>query len=162
MTSALRPHRQDFLRRSRQVRLVRDHLGFSVVDQQHVDQFQHFGQLAGSAVDPEIHRVAARETNAVHLPPHRGLQRRVNVRQKQEVGVSVFLGNLGLELLEHVQLREVGLRFVQVVGVVAAPAEGLAGRALNAARIDAAFLQNILMLGAKIVAHHGDHAHFVK
>src|ERR1039458_5967970 len=41
----LRPHGQHLLRGPRQVLLIRQHLGFSIIDQQHIDQLQRFSQF---------------------------------------------------------------------------------------------------------------------
>ena len=86
----LRTHGQHFLRRARQVLFLRQHFGFGVVDQQHIHQLQCLRQFLARALDPVIHGVASGQPHAVHLPPHVGLQRRLNVRQKQETRVSSY------------------------------------------------------------------------
>ena len=42
---SLRPHGQHFVGGARQVGFAGEHLGFRVIDQQHVDQFQRFGEF---------------------------------------------------------------------------------------------------------------------
>ena len=91
---------------------------------------------------------------------HGSLQRRMNVGEKQELRVGVLLGNFRLELLENIQFGEIGFRFIQIIGVASAPAKSLAGRALDAARVDAALLEHVFVLRREIIAHDGHHAHF--
>ena len=51
------------------------------------------------------------------------------------------------------------LGLVQVLEIRALPEEALARGALNAARIDVVRVEDRLLLGAEVLAHHGDHAH---
>ena len=155
----LRAHGQHFLRGARQVGFVGQHLGFGVVDQQDIDQLQRFREFLGRAFDPVIHGVAAGQAHTVHLAADIGLQRGLDVGQEQKLGVFVLFRNLRVESLEYVQVGEVGLRLVEVVGVGSAPAKGLALGALDAARVDAVLVEDILLLGTEVLAHDGDDAH---
>ena len=145
----LRAHGQHFLSGARQVFFIGQHFGFGVVDQQYVHQLQGFRQFLARALNPVIHGVASGEAHAVHLPPHVGLQGRLDVGQKQKLGVFVLLRNSRLKFLKHVQIGEVGLGFVEIFGVGAAPAKSFAGGALDAAGVDAALLQDVFMLAVK-------------
>ena len=155
----LRTHSQHFLCGARQVGFVRDHFHFGIVDQQHVHQSQHVCQLLRRSVDPEIHGVAPGQAHSIHFLADRDLQRGMDIRQKQELGVGVLFGNFWLELLEHVEVGEIRLGFVQIVRIAAAPAESLARRALNPAGIDATLLQHVFMFRREVVANHCYDAH---
>ena len=56
-------------------------------------------------------------------------------------------------------MREVRLRFVQVLAVFAAPVKRLSRRALQSAQIDVPLLENRLLLRTEVFTHHSDHAH---
>src|SRR5581483_396744 len=152
-----RPHGDDFLRGPRKVCFMRQHLGFGVINQQHVDQFEGFGQFLGSAVDPIVHRVTAGEPYMVHVPAHVRLQRWLDVGQEQEISVFVFFGNTGLECLEYVEIGIVRFGFVEIIDVRSAPAEGLPFGALEPARVDPMLLKNFLLFGAEVFAHDSDY-----
>ena len=67
-----------------------------------------------------------------------GLQRWLYVGQEQELCVFILRWNAGLESFEDVEIGIVRLGFVEVVAYRAAPAEGLALGAFQAARVDPA------------------------
>ena len=54
-----RSHGNHFLRRSRQIFFLGQHLGLGIVDQQNVHQPQRLLEFVGRALNPEIHRIAA-------------------------------------------------------------------------------------------------------
>ena len=113
-------------------------------------------------VDPVIHGVAGHQLHIRHLLAHAPLQHGIDVGQKQKLRVAIRVGNLGLERREHVQLGVVRLGLVQVLEIRTLPEEALARGVLNAARVDVARLEDGLLLGPKVLAHHGDHAHIGK
>ena len=113
-------------------------------------------------LDPVVHRVAGHKLYIGHLLAHAPLQDRIDVSQKQKLGVAIGLGNLRLKGCKDVQLGVVRLGLVQVVEIGAFPEEALARRVLNAARVDAASLKDRLLPPAKILAHDGDDAHIGK
>src|SRR5215470_5039833 len=82
----------------------------------------------------------------------------MNVAQKQKLRVFVFRWNARLKFLEHVQFGEVGFGLTKIVGIASAPTEGLTFFMLDATRVHAAPLEDILMLGGEVLSHHGDHA----
>ena len=143
----LRPHGQHFLRGARQVafRPASIFASVSLINSTSTS-FSVSASSLRRAVDPVIHGVAARQPHAVHLPPHRGLQRRVDIRQEQKLRVLILPSESWAEFSNTLSVGEVGLRFVEVLGVLAAPAERLPGRTLDAARIDAALLQYLFVL----------------
>jgi len=63
-----------------------------------------------------------------------------------------------MEFLEHVEFGEVGFGFVEIFGVAAAPAEGLACCALDATRVNGTGLEDSFVLGGEIVAYYSDDA----
>ena len=109
-------------------------------------------------VDPVIHRVAADHLHLGHFAAHVFLQHRIDVGQKEILAVLIFGGNFGREALEDVQFGVQRLRFVQIFHVGAAPEEALAGRVLDAARIDAAAGQDGFVSRAEVFADHADDA----
>jgi hypothetical protein len=156
----LRTHGQHLVRRPRQISFAGEHLRFGIVDQQDVYEFQGFLEFFERAFDPVIHGVASGQAHTVHLAPHVCLQGRLNIRQKKELGVVILFRNARLECLEYVQVREVCLRLVQIVGIRAAPAERLAFGSLDAAGIDAVLAEDLFLLGTEIFADHSHDAHF--
>ncbi len=90
---------------------------------------------------------------------HGGLQAGVDVAEKKNVAVAVLGRNSRLEFFEDVQLGEVGLGFVEVVEILAAPAEGLPFCVLDAAGVHAALLQDVFVFGGEVLADDGDDAH---
>ena len=83
-------------------------------------------QRVARGLDPEVHRVEAGQPRVLALLAHLPLQVRLDVGQEQHVGAARLLGQLRVEVAEHVQLRVVGVAHVQVPLVLAAPEEGLA------------------------------------
>ncbi len=111
------------------------------------------------ALDPVIHGVAAGQAHAVHLAAHVGLQGRLDIGQEKELGVLVLVRNAGLKCFEDVQVGEIRFGLVEVVGVGAAPAEGFAFCAFEAANVDAMLVEDLFLLGAEVFADHGHDAH---
>src|SRR5580704_938262 len=158
----LRPHGQYFLRGTQQVLVAGKHFGFGIVNQQNVDILQRLGEIFSETGDPEIHGIAAGKANTVHLFADLALQHRMNVGEEEELGIKIRLRNTRFEVLEDVELGEVGFRFIQIVEILSAPAKGLAGRALNTASVNAAFLQDVFVIGGEVVAYHRDDANVGK
>ena len=127
-----RPAGQNFIGGARQAGIAGQHFGLGIVDQQHVDELQRLRQFLRLAVDPVIHGVAAHQPRVAHLPPHPGLQQGIDVGEEEKVGVEKFLRDLRVEILEDVQLGEVGLGFVEVLSVLSRPEERFAAGMLDA------------------------------
>ena len=71
-----------------------------------------------------------------------------------------LVGELRLEVAEHVQLRVVGVGGVEVVLVVALPEERLAALDLSMSSVlTPALVQHRVLVVAEVVAHRADHAH---
>ncbi len=64
-----------------------------------------------------------------------------------------------VEFLEYVQISERRLGLVEILRIRSTPAKCFPRNVLDAARIHTAFLQNVLVFRAKVIAHHGDHSH---
>ena len=63
-----------------------------------------------------------------------------------------------MESFENVEIGVVRLGFVKVVHVGAAPTEGLALGAFQAARVDRTRGENFLLLGTEVFPDHANHA----
>ncbi len=99
---------------------------------------QHLAQILAVAADPVVHGVAADQLHLLHAVAHARLQHRIDVGEKQIVGVVVFGGNLRLKRLENVELGIKRLGFVDVLAVLAGPVKGLPFRVLDATGVHAA------------------------
>src|SRR5689334_14344257 len=86
----------------------------------------------------------------------------MNVGEKQKFRVGIFLGNLGLEFFEYIQIGKISLGFVQILCVVATPMERLSRSPLDSAGVDTAFLQYVFMLGREVIAYNCDDSHLGK
>src|SRR5580704_767994 len=95
----------------------------------------------------------------VHFVADFGLQGGLNVAQEQKFRIHVLGGNARPEFLENVQLGEIGFGLVQVLKILAAPAEGLAFSVFNSTDVDITFLEDFFVLGGEVFADHGDDAH---
>src|SRR5215469_5414940 len=95
----------------------------------------------------------------VHVASDIGLQCRLDIGEEEKIGVFVFFGDARLERLEDIEVREVSLRFVQVVGVSASPAEGLPVGTLDTANIDTTLVEDNLLLGSEVIAHDRNDPH---
>src|SRR5271170_4549773 len=82
----------------------------------------------------------------------------MDIAQEQEFRIRIFRRNTRLEAFEHIQFGEIGLGFIEVVEILPTPAEGVALGTFDATSIDLSFLENILVLGREVFAHHGDNA----
>ena len=111
----LRSHGQDFLCGSRQVGFCSQHFGFTIVDHQNVDQAQCLAKLRVGAADPIIHGIAAGQFDAGEPAAHCGLQTGIDIGQEQKIGIFVLRRDTRLEVLKDVQVREVGLGFVEII-----------------------------------------------
>ena len=96
-----------------------------VVHEDGVDLLDDFAQdrFGLGISDPEIHRVQADEFRLADLLEDVELQRRHDVRQIDELGVLIRLGQLRLEIGKDVELRVDRVGDVEVVAVVPDPAE---------------------------------------
>ncbi len=71
-------------------------------------------------------------------------------------------GIFRLERLKDVEIRSQSLRLVQVLNVRSSPVKAQAIRVLDSTRIDTALGEDRLMLGGKVLPHHGDHTNIGK
>ena len=74
----------------------------AVVDQKDIHQTQGFSEFGIGALNPEIHGVAAGQFYVREFEANGGLQRGMNVAEKQEFGFFVLGRNSRLEFLEDV------------------------------------------------------------
>ena len=88
-----------------EVRLVRELLELAVVEHQAVHRGERAAQGRLRDLDPQVHRVHGHEAGARALLAHLPLQVGLDVGQEQDVGVARRRGQLGLEVLEHVEVR---------------------------------------------------------
>ena len=135
------------------------HADFGVVDEQHVEAFENFKQGRAMVLDPVVHGVAGDELDARHRFAHAALQHGIDVGEEEKVGVAIGVGNFGLEGGEDIQLGRARFGFVEIFEVGTFPKKALAGGALDAAGIDITCGKDGLLLGAKVFAYDGDHAH---
>ena len=113
-------------------------------------------------LDPVVHGVTGHKAHIRHGLAHAPLQHRIDVGQKQKLRVAISFGYLGLETRKHVQFGVMRLGFIQVIQIGAFPEEALARSALNPANVDVALVEDRLLLGAEVLANHGDDAHIGK
>jgi hypothetical protein len=83
----------------------------------------------------------------------------MDIRQEEKRRVVVRARDIGLKVFKDVQLREVGLRFIQIFVILPSPAERLPLRPLDTARINATRLEYFFISRGEVVADHGNHAH---
>jgi hypothetical protein len=81
-------------------------------------------------VDPQVHRVHRDEAGARALLANAELEVGLDVGQEEDVAGLGRVGELGLEVLEDVEVGDERLALVEVVGVDALPEERLAARHL--------------------------------
>ncbi len=155
---SLRPHVENLVRRGQKVVIFREHLHFTVIDQQNVEALQHAGEVLGVILDPVIHRVAADHLHLRHLAADVFLEDGVDVSKEEKLAVLIFGRNFGREALEDVELGVERLRLVEILHVRAAPEEALAGNVLDAARVDVVAGEDAFFLWAEILADHADDA----
>ena len=62
-------------------------------------------EVAAGVLDPVRHGVGADELGSVELPQHALLEARMDVAEEADLGSAVRLGELRLELGEHVELE---------------------------------------------------------
>jgi hypothetical protein len=107
-------------------------------------------------LDPEVHRVGHHELRVRDLVEGLVLHARLGVGQEQVLGRPAALGDLRVEVLEHVQVRRQRAARVPVGLVAPAPAEGLAAGDLQAAGVDPAAGQEVEVLLLEVAADDPD------
>ena len=112
--------------------------------------------------DPVVHCVAGHQAHVGHLFAHSALQDRIDVGQEKKLRVSVSRGNLRFKGRKDVQIGSVGLCLVQVIEIRTFPEEAFSRGPFNALRIDIARTEDRLLIGAEVLADHGDNAHISK
>jgi hypothetical protein len=83
----------------------------------------------------------------------------VDVAQEEHIRLPVVGRDLGAELLEDVELGEERGPVIQVVAVLAAPAEGPALCALQASQVDAPTLEDLQILLSEVLSNNRDDTH---
>ncbi|GBD46695.1 hypothetical protein HRbin41_01526 [bacterium HR41] len=82
---------------------------------------------------------------------------RLDVGEEDDGRLARGLAELRVEVCEDVQLCRVGVSGIEVVVVVPTPEKRFAtGDALEAACVDAALLQKLVVVGIEVVAHDPD------
>src|SRR5207247_6472263 len=104
----------------------------------------------------KIHRVSDDETWALHLIKHMRLQRRFDVSQQNEIGLTIRLRQDRFEVFEHIQLDEARLARVQVPRIFARPPERLSLYSLHPFGIHLPRLPKLKFRFWKIVAYDAD------
>ena len=137
-----RPQRPDRARRADEVRLPAQLPRLLVVDDHGVDAPEDGLQLGRRPLDPVVHRIKGHERRVADLLQHLELQRWVDVGEEDDGARPEAVRNPGLERLEHVEVGVDRLARVEVGAVLPAPAERLAGHALQALEIDRAPLED--------------------
>ena len=118
---------------------------------------QRLAQFRGRAFDPVIHGVERDDLRpALDLMQHRGLQRRIDVRQENVRRGLVRFGQPRLEFREHVQFRRQRRALVHIFAVLPGPEESFSVRAFQALGIDAAAFENGLVFLGEVGAHDSD------
>ena len=153
-----RSHLVQLLQRGEDVVLLRELVGFAVVEDKAVDALDEVHEVFQGDVQPEVHRVGDDEPGFVHLVEDVVLERRGDVGEEDEGRLLVLLGKVRGELLEHAQLGGERAAVVHVDLVFAGPVEGLARLDLEARQVDAVLLVERDILLGEILA---DHAHEV-
>src|SRR5690606_1573166 len=105
------------------IRSLRELTRFRVVERDEVNSLEQSKQLRTARLDPEVHRVACNELRLLHLFQHVQLQPRIDVVEKHERCIPECIGNYGLEVREHSQVRLERLCSIEIVAVASAPAE---------------------------------------
>src|SRR5439155_4616389 len=130
--------------------------GLCIVELEDVRPLEDVAQFFRRRLDPEIHRVHADDAFRRALIEHAELEGRVHVAEEDDVGLSVGVRQDGLEPFEYVEVGEERLAAVQVVAVLAAPAERLAPRVLEALEVDPPAGEDLHVLFVEVLADNGD------
>ena len=110
-------------------------------------------------LNPEVHRVACHDPRPFDLLKHLKLKLGINISQKHILRRSVRFGNDGIERFEHVQFRIECPRFVEVISILAFPAERFPRDSVESFDIDPVLPENRHLIFAKIIADHSDDTH---
>src|SRR5579885_2025961 len=81
----------------------------------------------------------------------------MNVRKEEEVRIFVLNWNARVKVFKNIQISEVGLGLIDVVEILTAPAKRLAFRVLNAAGVNASFLEHGFVLSSEVLADNSDY-----
>ena len=134
-----------------------------VVEDQAVDERDHLEQLVARDVDPQVHRIEGDEPRVGALLADLELEPRLDVGQKQHLGRAGRRRQLGLEVLEHVELGVQRLTGVEVPAVAALPEERLAARdALDVVDRRTARSQHLELGLTEVVADRPDDPHMIE
>ena len=134
-----------------------------VVEDQAVDGLDGPHERVVRDVDPQVHRVHRDEARVLALLADVELQVGLDVGQEEDVAVLGGRRELGLEVLEDVEVGAQRRALVEVVVVLARPEERLAARdVLDVVGDGAARAQDGELVGAEVVPDGADGAHLVE
>ena len=136
--------------------------GFGVVHHQHVNTLKQLQQHLRCPLDPIIHRIARDQIRVLCLVQDVQLQRRIDVAEEHQLGISKSVGQLRLESSEHSQPGIDRVAILQIVGILAFPTEALSSDALYTGEVHASFGQTVEFFGRKVVPYHTDCLNRVK
>jgi hypothetical protein len=92
-----------------------------------------------------------------HLIEDVQLERWRDVGEKNVLGLTVFFGDGGVELREHIEVGERRLASVQIVAVLTSPPKRRTIADLKASQVDPAVGQQVQVLLREIGANHTDY-----
>ena len=110
-------------------------------------------------LDPIVHGVAGHQFGLPDLQQHLPLEVGVEIAQEEILAGPVMFGEVGPKVGQDVQLGVEGLAVVEVISVLAGPAEGLARQDLQSRQVDVSGLQQGDVLLSEVVPdgrHHPD------
>ena len=113
-------------------------------------------------LDPVVHRVAAHQLRLRHRFAHAPLQHRIDVGQEQKFGIAIRSRNLRLERAEDIQLRVDASSPRSDCPGTSPPRRSSCPRPRSMPVVSILRASNTACSGAKIFAHHCDHAHVGK
>ncbi len=109
--------------------------------------------------DPIVHGVAGHQFGLPDLQQHLPLEYGVEIAQEEILAGPVMFGEVGPKIGQDVQLGVEGLAVVEVISVLAGPAEGPARQDLQSRQVDVSGLQQGDVLLSEVVPdgrHHPD------
>jgi len=154
---------QDLAGSGDQVRALGELTQLLVVEDQAVDAADDLDQLVPGDVDPQIHRIQCDEPGVGALLADLELQSRLDVGEEQNLRGARRGRELGLEVLEHVQLGVKRLTRVEVPAVLALPEERLAaGDTLDVVDLGATGAQDRQLLLTEVVTDRADDVNLIE
>ena len=140
--------------RPEEVGLPRELAHLLVVHHEDVDSLHEIEQRVTTSRDPVVHGVAGDQFRVAHLLENVELQLRIDVRQKDILGIAIMLRQLRLKGFEDVEVSFQGMGLIQVILVPPFPTKGLTWAALQTTQIDFTSDEKIDMFLRKILSDH--------